>query len=220
MIKVAIVGCGKQADAHATPISELPNCELVAVCDREELMARQLYERFNVKEYFSDVKKMLDVARPDIVHITTPPQGHLELGKLCLDAGCHVFFEKPFTMNSGEAAELLKLATDKKLKITVGHNNQFNHVSRRMRGLIKDGFLGGPPVHIESVWCYDLSDKIFAKALLGDKNHWVRKLPGKLLHNIISHGISRIVEFIKTDSPHCLRLPQSSLEDRQRNRDY
>jgi predicted dehydrogenase len=148
MIKVAIVGCGKQADAHATPISELPNCELVAVCDREELMARQLYERFNVKEYFSDVKKMLDVARPDIVHITTPPQGHLELGKLCLDAGCHVFFEKPFTMNSGEAAELLKLATDKKLKITVGHNNQFNHVSRRMRGLIKDGFAAS--VHIES----------------------------------------------------------------------
>jgi predicted dehydrogenase len=201
MIKVAIVGCGKQADAHAAPIQEIPNCELVAACDRDELMAKQLHERFRVREYFSDVRKMLDNTRPHIVHITTPPQSHLELGKLCLDAGCHVFFEKPFTLNSGQASELLNLATEKQLKITVGHNNQFNHVSRRMRELIKQGYLGGAPVHIESVWCYDLTDKIFAKALLGDKNHWVRQLPGKLLHNIISHGISRIAEFLKTDSP-------------------
>jgi len=64
-----------------------------------------------------------------------------------------------------------------------------------------NGFLGGAPVHMESIWCYDLGDKIFAKALLGDKKHWVRSLPGKLLHNIISHGISRIAEFLKNDSP-------------------
>jgi predicted dehydrogenase len=44
MLKIAIVGCGKQADAHATPIQALPNCEIVGVCDREELMARQLSE--------------------------------------------------------------------------------------------------------------------------------------------------------------------------------
>ena len=201
MIKVEIIGCGKQADAHAGPIRELPNCELVGVCDREELMAQQLKERFGAKQYFSDARKMLDAGRPDIVHIVTPPQGHLELGKLCLDAGCHVYFEKPFTLNAVQAAELLDIATVKGLKITVGHNNQFNHVSRRMRALIREGYLGGDAVHVESVWCYDLSDKIFAKALLGDKNHWVRKLPGKLLHNIISHGIGRITEFLKTDSP-------------------
>ena len=156
MIKVAIIGCGKQADAHAGPIRELPNCELVGVCDREELMAQQLKERFGAKQYFSDARKMLDAGRPDIVHIVTPPQGHLELGKLCLDAGCHVYFEKPFTLNAVQAAELLDIATVKGLKITVGHNNQFNHVSGRIRALIREGYLGWGAVHVERVWGYAL----------------------------------------------------------------
>jgi predicted dehydrogenase len=199
MLKVAIVGCGKQADAHAAPIRELPSCEIVAACDTEQLMAKQLAERFAVRQYFGDIRQMLEVARPDVVHITTPPQSHLDVGRLCLNAGCHVFFEKPFTLSSSQAKEVLSLATEKNLKITVGHNNQFNSVSRRMRELVRSGFLNGPAVHLESLWCYDLGDKSFATALLGDKEHWVRLLPGKLLHNIISHGIGRIAEFLDGD---------------------
>jgi predicted dehydrogenase len=199
MLKVAIIGCGKQADAHAAQIQDLPNCELVGVCDKDELMAKQLFERFRVKRYFSDIRELLEVTRPDIVHITTPPHGHLAIGRMCLNANCHVFFEKPFTLNSTEASELVDLAISKHLKLTVGHNNQFNPVSTRMRAMLKDGFLGGPPVHMESVWCYDLGDRIFAAALLGDKDHWVRTLPGLLLHNIISHGIGRIAEFLQGD---------------------
>lgn len=199
MLRVAIVGCGKQADAHAVPISELPSCEIVATCDTEELMAKQLAERFAVRQYFNNVQQMLEVARPDVVHITTPPQSHLDVGTLCLNSGCHVFFEKPFTLDATQAQEVIRLATAKNRKITVGHNNQFNTVSRRMRELVRNGFLDGPAVHLESVWCYDLGDKSFATALLGDKEHWVRRLPGKLLHNIISHGIGRISEFLDGD---------------------
>jgi hypothetical protein len=56
---------------------------------------------------------------------------------------------------------------------------------------------------MESYYCYELSQTgEYARALLGDKNHWVRKLPGRLLHNIISHGIARIAEYLPTDSPH------------------
>src|SRR5215510_3383473 len=39
------------------------------------------------------------------------------------------------------------------------------------------------------------------KALMGDKSHWVRRLPGQLLHNIISHGIARIAEYITGNAP-------------------
>ena len=46
MLKVAIVGCGKIADSHASQIQRIEGCEIVGVCDREPLMARQLYERF------------------------------------------------------------------------------------------------------------------------------------------------------------------------------
>ena len=70
-----------------------------------------------------------------------------------------------------------------------------------MRALVERGFLGGPAVHMESYYCYELGRTGYAGALLGDKGHWVRRLPGKLLHNIISHGIARIAEFLTSESP-------------------
>lgn len=201
MVKTAIIGCGVIADAHAEQIQRIPGCEIVGVCDSEELMAKQLYDRFEVRQYFSDVNTLLDVAHPDIVHITTPPQSHFELGRLCLEAGCNVYIEKPFSLNTEEAEKLIALATERNLKLTAGHNLQFNPAATRMRKLIEDGFLGGAPVHMESIYCYDFGDGRYAKALLGDRDHWVRGLPGRLLHNIISHGIGRIAEFLPTDSP-------------------
>jgi len=210
MLRIAIIGCGKQADAHAFPIQAMKGCEIVGVCDRELLMAKQMYERFKVNQYFDDVHRLLEVARPDIVHITTPPQSHFELGRLCLEAGCHVFFEKPFTLNATEAGKIIDLALKKNRKITVGHNNQFNHATRRMRELIRKGVLGGPPVHMESLWGYDLGDRTFAKAMLSDTTHWVRNLPGRLLHNIISHALGKIAEFLKSDNPRVIAYGYSS----------
>ena len=201
MLKVAIVGCGRIADAHASQIQRIKECEIVGVCDREPLMARQLYERFPVKRYFSDLAELLHHARPDVVHVTTPPESHFDIAKLCLEGGCHVYVEKPFTVDEGEAQRLIALANEKKLKITAGHDDQFRHAARRMRTLIQSGFLGGPPVHMESYYCYELGQSGYSGRLLGDKRHWVRKLPGKLLQNIISHGIARIAEFLTNESP-------------------
>lgn len=196
MLKVAIIGCGKIADAHAAQIQRIPGCEIVGVCDREPLMAKQLAERFPVRGHYHDVTDLLTTANPDVVHITTPPQGHYDLARLCLEHGCHVYVEKPFTVHADETSDLVRLAQARGLKLTAGHNDQFSHVARRMRRLVADGYLGGSPVHMESTYTYDLQDPSYARALLGDKRHWVRALPGKLLQNIISHGIARIAEFI------------------------
>ena len=201
MLDVAIIGCGKISDTHAWAIQNIPDTRIIAVCDQEPLMAEQMRERFKVKRCFSDVRELLDNVNPHVVHITTPPQSHFELGIMCLEAGCHVYLEKPFTLDSVEADKLISFANKKKLKIMAGHNDQFTNAARRLRKLIKEGYLGGKPVHMESYYCYDLSDEVYAKALLGDKEHWVRKLPGKLLHNIISHGIARIAEFLETTEP-------------------
>jgi predicted dehydrogenase len=72
-------------------------------------------------------------------------------------------------------------------------------VAHDMRRLIAAGYLGGAPVHMESIYCYEFGDERYAKALLGDRNHWVRRLPGGLLQNIISHGIGKIVEYMQGD---------------------
>ena len=211
MLKVALVGCGKVADSHAAELSRIPGCEIAGVCDREPLMAKQLAERFSVRAYFSNLADLLAACGPDVVHITTPPASHFGLAKLCLESGCHVYVEKPFTLNAEDARALIEVAVQRGLKITAGHDDQFSHVALRMRKLIQEGFLGGPPVHMESCYCYQLGKSAYANAFIADKTHWVRGLPGKLLHNIVSHGIARIAEFLAADSPkvlvHAFRSP-------------
>ncbi len=181
MLKTAIVGCGKIADSHMEQLCRIPNCKVVAVSDREPLMAGQLAERFKVASCFSSVGELLSAARPDVVHVTTPPASHFEISMLCLEAGSHVYVEKPFTLNTREAEELIDLAERKGRKITVGHDLQFSPVTRRMRQLIQGGYLGGAPVHMESYYCYDLSAPGYAKALLSDRSHWVRRVARPLI---------------------------------------
>ena len=139
MLKVGIVGCGKIADSHAAQISRIKNCEIVGVCDREPLMARQLHERFPIKQSFGELGQLLTVAKPDVVHITTPPESHAPLATQCLEAGCHVYVEKPFTVYPADAQKLIALAEARGLKITVGHDDQFSQVARRMRALVATG---------------------------------------------------------------------------------
>jgi predicted dehydrogenase len=199
MLRIALVGCGKIADQHVQAVQRVSGSQVVAVCDREPLMARQLAERFAIDGCYSDTGEMLRSARPDVVHITTPPQSHHDLAIQCLQAGCHVYLEKPFTVTLAEATALIAAAQLCRRLVTAGHNYQFSFEMLRMRALLEDGFLGGAPVHVESYWSYDLGDISYVGPLLGNPDHWVRRLPGGLLHNIISHGIARIAEFIDDD---------------------
>ena len=196
MLRVAIVGCGKIADQHVLAIQRIPDCQIVAVCDREMLMAEQLSQRFGIDHCFADAEAMLSATKPDIVHVTTPPQSHFPIATQCLERGSHVYIEKPFTVTAQEAETLIRLAGEKGLKITAGHNLQFTLEMLEMRRLIGEGFLGGKPVHLESHFSYDLGDTSYVGPLLGNRNHWVRSLPGQLLHNILSHGIAALAEFL------------------------
>ncbi len=162
-------------------------------------MAKQLAERFRISGVFSDAQEMLTVVSPDVVHITTPPGSHFGLAKQSLEAGSHVYLEKPFTVAAAEAKKLIALADTNGLKITVGHNYQFTLEMMEMRRLVTSGFLGGKPVHIESHWGYNLGDTSYVGPILGSKTHWVRQLPGQLLHNVISHGVAKLAEFLDDD---------------------
>src|SRR5262249_18013217 len=157
------IGCGMIADQHADQLRYLPGCELVAACDTDELMARQLAERFRVPHVFTDASEMLRVAGVEAVHITTPAQSHYSLGKLCLNSGCHVYMEKPFTVDAAEAAELVRLAQAMGRRITVGHNLQFSPEALRVRELVRGGVLGGSPVHVECIQCYSHDDPTYGR---------------------------------------------------------
>jgi len=199
MLRVALIGCGKIADEHVRAIRRIPDCEIVAVCDREPLMAGQIADRLGIAGRFSDAHEMLLAAAPDAVHITTPPQGHFPLAKQCLEAGSHVYIEKPFTITADDAIALVELARSRERKLTAGHNLQFTLEMLEMRRLVREGFLGGKPVHLESHFSYGLDDTSYVGPMLGSRDHWVRQLPGQLFHNILSHGIARLAEFLDDD---------------------
>ncbi len=199
MLRIALIGCGKIADNHVWAIRRIPGVTVVAAVDREILMARQLAERFEIPHTFDSAEEMLAQIKPDVVHITTPPQSHFSLGRVCLEAGSHVYLEKPFAITAGETEALLRLAASRGLKMTAGHNLQFTLEALRMREQVRKGFLGGKPVHVESYFSYGLDDTSYVGPMLGSRRHWVRQLPGQLFHNLISHGIARLAEFLDDD---------------------
>jgi len=200
MMDVAIIGCGKIAESHAKAILDLPDAKLVATCDSEILMAKQLAERFGAKKFYNDLDMMLKEVRPDVVHVTTPPKSHFEIGRACLDAGCHVLIEKPFTVNTDEAIKLISQAKSMRLKLTVGTDEQFTPAALEMRKLIANGWLGGGPVVLDVYYCYDLEDERYAKAFLKNRSHWLWQLPGQLIQNIIPHAVMKICEFLDGDN--------------------
>jgi predicted dehydrogenase len=196
---VALVGCGQIADAHLQEARKLPGARLVAVCDRHPELARQAAVRFGVPAVYDDLGRMLVEARPDVLHVTTPPHTHLAVAKQALAAGVHVYVEKPFALDIDEADEILAEAEARDRLVCVGHDQMFDPAWEECRRLHRRGDLG-PVVHVDSVQGYDL-DGPFGRAFMGEPEHWVHRLPGGVFHNVMSHALYRITEFLTDDNP-------------------
>jgi predicted dehydrogenase len=193
-LNVVLVGCGKVADQHVGEIQKLRNARMVGVCDQEPLMAEQLAFRYGISKHYSDFDRMLEETKPDVVHVTTPPRTHLHFATKALDAGCHIFVEKPLALDSKDAQYLIDYTLRKDRKMTIGYTYYFDPIARSLRKMVRDDIIGDV-VHVESFFGYDLSGP-FGQPVLQDVEHWVRHLPGGLVHNVIDHILSKIIEFI------------------------
>jgi predicted dehydrogenase len=198
-LRVALIGCGQIADAHLGEIRKLPQADVVAVCDRERDLAAQAGARFEVPQVFDDVAQMLAVARPDVVHVTTPPHTHRALAIEALEAGAHVYVEKPFTVDRAEADELIAAAESSGRMVCAGHDQLFDPAWEECRDLHERGALG-EIVHIDAVQGYDVSGP-FGRLVAGDPEHWVHRLPGGIFQNTISHALYKITEFLPDEQP-------------------
>jgi predicted dehydrogenase len=198
-LRIAIVGCGKAAENHVQQLQYIPDCELVAVCDQEPIMAEQLGVRYDVRHRYSDYTEMLTRERPHVVHITAPPQAHLDLAARAFDHGCHVLIEKPATCSSITTERLLSIAEAAGLKLTVAWSHFFDPIAREMRQIVQSGAIGDV-VHLNSHFGYDLSGA-FGRPALADPDHWVRGLPAQLVYNVADHIFNKIVEFLPNQQP-------------------
>ena len=198
-IKVGLVGCGQIADAHLQQIRRIPWAEPVAVCDLEPLLARQAAERFEIAGLFTSLDQMIEQARPDVVHITTPVESHRPLATQLLDAGIHVYVEKPFTVDVAEARDVLDSALRNNRLVCLGHDQLFDPAWLECCQRIEAGEIGEVQ-HVESVLGYPLRGP-FGTQVIANPDHWVRRLPGGLFQNTLSHPLYRITEFLTDDQP-------------------
>lgn len=199
MLKIVLVGCGKIADAHVEAIQTNPAVRLTAVCDVEKLMAEQLAMRYGVAGFYDNFDRMLEAEQPDVVHIATPPHAHLTLGLRALQAGAHLFVEKPLALSHENAQTLLQAAIEAGKLVTVGYINNFDPVAFELSKIVDSGTIGDP-VHVETFLGYNLKGD-FGTAILVDPNHWVHRLPGKIFHNNIDHLLNKLPRFIPDDRP-------------------
>ena len=177
-LRVALVGCGQIADAHLGEIRKISSAELTAVCDVYRDVADQAAARFGVPRAFDDIDQLLGSGVADVLHVATPAHTHHRLAVKALEAGLHVYVEKPFTVDVAEADAVLEAAGRNGRLVCVGHNQLRDPAWLACRELVASGQLG-TVVHIESVLGYDLSGP-FGRLVASNPNHWVRRLPGGL----------------------------------------
>lgn len=192
-LRIGLIGCGKIADGHAEVLTYLDGAQLVAVCDREPVLAEQLAMRFNVPAWYGDAQQMLERERLDVVHITTPPGAHLPVTEQCVAAGAHVYLEKPLALDASTARRLIDAVEAAGRKMCINYWPNFDPSAMQLKRMLAQGAIGDP-VHIESSIGYDLSGA-YGQALMSDERHWVHSLPGKLFQNVLDHICNRMTPF-------------------------
>jgi UDP-N-acetyl-2-amino-2-deoxyglucuronate dehydrogenase len=142
MTTAAVIGCGDVSVVHFESIEALDDSELVAVCDVDPDTAARAAERYGVPS-FPTHTELLAAMRPDVVHIATPHDQHVQPAIDCLAAGVHVVVEKPVAHTRSEAERLVAAAEEPGTpKIAVCYQNRYNATSQAIVNLLASGELG------------------------------------------------------------------------------
>ena len=115
-MKVAIVGCGTIADRYAPGIVDADGLELLATTDLDRERAEHLASAHDATAY-DDLDTLLRESDASLVVNLTSHTAHAPVTKQCLEAGCHVYSEKPLAMSAPEARELVDLAAERGLRL-------------------------------------------------------------------------------------------------------
>jgi predicted dehydrogenase len=115
---------------------------VLAVCDQSAAARRRVEHAHPGMKVVASPAELLTAPDIDAVAVITPVWTHYELAKAALQNGKHVFVEKPFTVDSAQAEELIDLASRKSLKIMVDHTFLFTGAVRKIKQLVDEGALG------------------------------------------------------------------------------
>ncbi|HZA33998.1 MAG TPA: Gfo/Idh/MocA family oxidoreductase [Vicinamibacterales bacterium] len=116
-ITTGVIGCGSVSNSYLPVLAASPHVELVSVCDIRPDRARRQAERFSVPHHYPHIDRMLAGAPFEFLVDLTDMQEHERLNRQALDAGKHVWSEKPIANSLAQGQELLRVATAKGVRL-------------------------------------------------------------------------------------------------------
>lgn len=128
MTKLGLVGTGKIAKEILPVLDRMPEIELAAICGtaRSGDRVRQLAGQYGIANSYTDFAQMLEAdSKPDVLYLAVPNHLHYPMAMQALEAGFHVFLEKPFSLKAEDSKRLIEKARDKGLLILEAISNQY-----------------------------------------------------------------------------------------------
>jgi predicted dehydrogenase len=138
----SVVGLGYWGPNLVRNLHELADVEVVSVCDKRAESLERVVRRYPAVAGTAEYGEVLADPRVDAVAIATPVGSHFALASAALEAGKHVFVEKPLAASSGEAQDLIDCATRRGLVVMPGHTFVYSPPVNLIRELIQGGELG------------------------------------------------------------------------------
>ena len=150
-LRIAFIGAGQMAQQHAAAIRRAGHdAALVGVYDRDDARAATFAALTGATPYATE-DALFAGARPDVVHVCTPPAAHIDGARAALSAGAHVYVEKPFTLQFGHARDILDEARRLGLLVCAGHqllrDPAFSRLNQDLTHL-------GTPVQVDSHFAF------------------------------------------------------------------
>ena len=142
ILNVGVVGCGYWGPNLVRNFKQAPDCHLKVLCDASEQRLSHMHRLYPDLATTQKLEDVLNDSQVDAVVIATPVRFHYSMAKAALNAGKHVFIEKPMARTEAEAAELVSLAERQGLVLMVGHTFLFSPAVRRMKEIINAGDIG------------------------------------------------------------------------------
>jgi predicted dehydrogenase len=141
-LRIGAIGCGYWGPNLIRNFVEIPGVEVVAVADLQQEPLNRIMQRFPLIETATRDYQDLFTMGLDAVVIATPPATHYAITRDCLEQGLHVLVEKPITLNSDDAADLIRVAEANDRLLMVGHTFEYNPAVRAVKEMIQSGELG------------------------------------------------------------------------------
>lgn len=141
-IRVGFVGAGMIGPIHMENLSRIPNIEIAALASRDQEYADKNAARLGIPKAYGKWQDLVADPDVDIVHITCPNRLHYPIAKACIEAGKHVVCDKPLTMDTAEARELVVMAKAAKVLNAVTFNMGYYPMVQEARKMVADGDIG------------------------------------------------------------------------------